>query len=136
MPALSFNPTFAQAIIDGTKRQTIRKHRKKLARIPCSDPKPGDAHYLYTGLRTGHCRKLLDAQCVKVSDIELRLDFSVSIDGKELKWSQIEQLSAKDGFNNTRAFFEFFSKHYGLPFWGLLIQWEKCEKSKSEGIPK
>lgn len=82
------------------------------------------------------CYKFGRIWVVPFSDIELRLDFSVSIDGKELKWSQIEQLSAKDGFNNTRAFFEFFSKHYGLPFWGLLIQWEKCEKSKSEGIPK
>lgn len=49
MVAYSFHPRFVDAILGGTKRQTIRMHRRRHAR-------PGEEMQLYAGMRTRHCR--------------------------------------------------------------------------------
>ncbi len=62
MPAYSFKERFVQFVLDGSKSNTIRSRRKHPA-------KPGDILYLYTGLRTKHCRKLREEECLFVQTI-------------------------------------------------------------------
>jgi len=64
MPALNFQARFADAVERGDKTQTIRAPRKRPFKV-------GDNLYLYTGMRTKWCRKLLDAVCIGVDPIRI-----------------------------------------------------------------
>lgn len=55
MPAYSFKERFVPMIINGTKHQTIRAYRRNL-------PMAGQMAYLFFGLRTKWCHKLLAPQ--------------------------------------------------------------------------
>ena len=117
MPAYNFKQQFAEAVEEGTKRQTIRPKRKR-------PTKPGDRLYLYTGMRTKQCRKLGEATCTEVLDIEIQTS-RVTVAGEALSWAQMKLLASLDGFSDQEAFFQFFEDAYGLPFQGELIRWEK-----------
>lgn len=69
MPLLGFRARFGPAILDGSKRQTIRAPRK--------DQRPhaseGSTLYLYTGLRTKNACKLGEARCLGVDEVRLNL---------------------------------------------------------------
>lgn len=123
MPALNFKKQFANKIISGEKRQTIRANRKD-----GRDPKAGQPLMLYTGMRTKSCVKLMDAVCVSADPINI---FQVSREGKvilgdsyqELDRNQIGALARADGFESISDFFDFFKNTHGLPFLGWLIKW-------------
>ena len=118
MPALNFKKQFAQSVNLGTKRQTIRRYRKD-----GRDPKPGDKLYLYTGMRTKNCKRLLVAKCVCTCYIVINNKKNITLDGKPLNKSEIINLALKDGFDNLNDFISFFEKNHELPFCGLLICW-------------
>ena len=61
MPALNFT-MFVDKVESGEKRQTIRAYRKD-----GRDPKPGDPLYLFTGMRTTACRRLVVAPGVDIT---------------------------------------------------------------------
>ena len=117
MPAYNFKPEFADKIRYGTKRLTIRKKRKR------GNPNPGDVLYLYTGMRTKSCTKLLEAKCTKVNNILISDDYDIYLDEIELNFFDAWKLALRDGFKVQEDFFLFFKNHYGLPFKGLLIKW-------------
>jgi hypothetical protein len=74
VPALNFQSRFAPLILAGTKRSTIRRRRKDRR-----DPKPGQTLYLFTGMRTKSCRRLLETRCERVRPINLiQLAYGVS----------------------------------------------------------
>src|SRR4051812_30290134 len=78
MPAYSFKERFIPMILDGTKRQTIRKRRLKgFAKI-------GDTLYLYFGLRTKFCRKLGEEICTDVRTIHISAKGEVHLYNKRL----------------------------------------------------
>jgi hypothetical protein len=116
MPALNFHKQFAEAILSGAKRQTIRAKRKNPIRA---------GHYLalYTGQRTSQCRKLMDAHCLRVLPIIIE-EFNVILDGRKLWEDEMRELARADGFDRWDDFVKWFDEHHdGLPFEGEVIYW-------------
>lgn len=66
MVAYSFQSRFAEPILAGTKRLTIRAARKRHAR-------PGEEVQLFTGMRTRQCRLLGRSTCIQVCPIKLHM---------------------------------------------------------------
>lgn len=120
MPLLGFKKQFAPLVESGAKRQTIRAKRRD-----GRNPHPGDTLYLYTGLRTKQCRKLGAAKCTSVQEVVITRHGPI-LAGRHLGCDEASELAAKDGFScyGDMADF-FFDKEHDLPFWGLLIEWEK-----------
>lgn len=116
MPLLNFKKQFADDVITGRKKCTIRSLRK-------NPFKRGDHLYLYTGLRTKGCKKLGEAIASEVMPIEIIDIFTVVVDGKKLKPREILELAKKDGFKGEGYFMDFFSHTHELPFSGQIIKW-------------
>lgn len=144
MVAYSFKPRFVVPICLGLgipyalddvvdaeapKRQTIRAvGRRRHAR-------PGETIQLYTGMRTRHCRKIGEARCVSVQEIEIR--FGAVIDtlsrGDRVSFGSLtlddgrslDDFARSDGFPSWVAMKRFWGdEHGGDDFQGLLIRWE------------
>lgn len=121
MVAYSFQPRFAQPIVDGLKRQTIRLPRKRHAR-------PGEHLQLYTGMRTRQCRLISRATCVSVHEIEL-FSYScglidVTIDGHDFE-GNMNDFARADGFDGLTDMWNFWNRMHGWgEFHGMLIRWE------------
>ena len=97
MPLLGFKKRFAPLVEAGTKRTTIRKKRKD-----GRNPHPGETLFLYTGLRTKHCRKLRpDEICKSVEEITIHCGGRIIVACKELNESEKNQVAVADGFSNA-----------------------------------
>lgn len=120
MPLLNFKKCFSQDIRSGKKRQTIRSHKSR-------DPKPGDILYLYTGLRTKHCKKIGSAICTSVEQIEIDHLNNIFLNGRRLNLAERSYLAIADGFAHPSDIVEFIGRQYGIPFNGLLIKWGGIE---------
>lgn len=107
MPAYNFQAQFADDVGGGHKRQTIRPRRKRPTRV-------GDTLYLYTGMRTKNCRKLLEATCQSVEPIEIFPTY-IKINGRVLPHTEMTALAGADGFADLGHFYDFFRDHYGVP---------------------
>ena len=124
MPALNFQARFADLVESGDKRQTIRALRKD-----GRDPKPGDTLYLYTGMRTKACRKLLEAECLMAVPILLergpRIGSRMTLFDAppEIEDETENEIAQRDGFRWPDDLYNFFQQAHGLPFKGLLIRW-------------
>ena len=130
MVALNFKAQFADAVEDGYKRRTIRAPRKD-----GRNPKAGDKLQLYTGMRQRGCRKLRDAECWRVREVDIDY-MGIKIDGRPLYAGDApayqggvdpEQydgdFARADGFDSFTSMLEFFKAEHSLPFTGLLIEW-------------
>jgi hypothetical protein len=100
MVAYSFNSIFSDQVSALIKRQTVRADRKRHARH-------GEPLQLFCGMRTRHCRKLVDPDpvCVGVQQIEIGVNrlidaliASIVIDGIPLDRDEIEAFARADGF--------------------------------------
>lgn len=118
MVAYNFKKQFAPAVKSGCKLQTIRAMRKRHAM-------PGEAIQLYTGMRTKSCQKLIspDPTCKAIRPIKITVD-SVWVDGVILLRHEVERLAIADGFDGIPDFMRFFKETHGLPFEGVLIEWQ------------
>lgn len=129
MPAYSFKERFIPLIKSGEKKQTIRSKRKCQA-------KPGDTLYLYFGMRTKWCTKILETTCIAVSPIEIKKNGSVYIGGAKLNDLDKDMLAYHDGFrpdslqdirvNKKGCFnvmFRWWRQTHALPFKGDIIYW-------------
>lgn len=136
MVAYSFNSRFHDAVSSGEKTQTVRAFRKRHARV-------GEPVQLYAGMRTKHCRKLVDPDpiCTAVKTVELEIvPISVAnpsprlaamlIDGRALSGAEIEVFALADGFKATahttarQRMGRFWAMSHGYgTFEGVLIQW-------------
>lgn len=108
---------FKDRIMDGSKSHTIRATRV----IP---PVAGDTAFLWWKSRDPKEKELLGTTVItKVDEILLHLPHvnSVLLNGKELNQEEIQNLSASDGFDSTREFWEYFGHEV---FRGHLIHWE------------
>ena len=118
MPAYNFQERFAAAVETGAKRQTIRRpRRRRLTR-------PGDTLYLYTGMRTQRCRRLLVTECRAVSPLQLHhgwltLGDEILEEGDE----RVAAVAQADGFASAEEFWAFFERLYGLPVELEIIEW-------------
>jgi len=123
MPAVNFAKQFAEPVENGTKRQTIRRRRKRPIRT-------GDRLALYTGMRTKNCRKLREAKCKHTFGVCIR-DGGVDTFRADGRWNEAwwigspkaDDFARKDGFRNARELVEWFRDRYGLPFLGVVIEW-------------
>ncbi|NSZ48472.1 ASCH domain-containing protein [Agrobacterium vitis] len=103
MVAYGFKKFFAPQIQDGTKTHTIRGHRSRHAHV-------GEPVQLFQGLRTQHCRKIIDDPiCVAVLPIVIMssdlIDAGIvyiAINGQPLRRDEIEPFAASDGFDPIR----------------------------------
>ena len=131
MPALNFKRQFVAHIRSRRKRHTIRAKRKRPI-------KPGETLYLYTGMRTKQCEKIIEpVTCAKVDDIriELRpaqgngaltrgLQFPhVIVEGIDLSEDEKDRLAYADGFDSFADMMKFWDGR--LPFNGDLIHWKE-----------
>ena len=117
MPAINFQKRFAELILTGQKRQTIRLVRKYPIR-------QGDMLYLYTGQRTKHCESLGLVQCTSILKITLTKEFKIIVDIIPLSSIQEESdFITAEGFKSWQDMYRFFNKRYVLPFEGVLIKW-------------
>lgn len=118
MPALNFT-VLIDKVESGEKRHTIRKPRK-------NPIKPGDKLYHYTGMRHPGCRKLGEAICRKVLNIDFRL-IDLFEDGTEeyfgvfyrgcknsWTWKQEKKLAKDNGFDSWEDFKRFFIDTYKI----------------------
>ena len=113
MPSLNFQKQFADKVVSGEKRQTVRKGNRI---------KAGDKLYLYTGQRTKQCRKLGETVCNEIYKIEIT-DEHIYIDLCVLTGIEKEQLAKDDGFECAADMIDWFKNTHGLPFFGQVILW-------------
>lgn len=117
---------FPDKVASGEKRTSIRASRKR------GEFKVGKPIYHYVGLRHKGARKILDAICETVQKIEISKNFKVLVDGVFLKNFEIENLAIVDGFENSEAFFNYFTlgrrKKLRKDFQGNLISWKPLKE--------
>ncbi|QNI34495.1 ASCH domain-containing protein [Alloacidobacterium dinghuense] len=115
MAAFNFKQQFKPMILSGRKRHTIRAKRKR-----CT--KPGERLYLFCGMRTKFCERLMEPVCTKVQDIVIDSTGSIFIDGERLHSDEREALAAADGFASYVDMMKFWNGR--LPFEGDIIHWK------------
>jgi len=127
MPAYSFKERFVPLILSGEKKQTIRNKRKGQA-------KPGNPLYLFYGMRTKWCKRLLDTTCTAVKSIEIKRTGSVYINGRKLTNMEKNILAYDDGFRHEddllrgyggcfQIMLRWWKQTHELPFKGDIIYW-------------
>lgn len=121
MVAYSFQKRFAPLIVDGSKRQTIRAHRKRHAR-------PGEALQLFTGMRTKYCKKIIsDPVCAAVEDITLFVPTGFEpehIISDGVRSYVTPEFAIADGFEDIHDFTRFWHTNHGPgEFHGVVIRW-------------
>lgn len=128
MPGLNFKRQFVQPIRDRRKRHTIRAKRKYPIKV-------GDALYLFTGMRTKHCERILDEKlvCSRVQDILLVIGKTgntlVYIDAVLLSDLEREELAVADGFESWAEMRTFWDGRLNreTPQWeGDIIHWREA----------
>lgn len=116
MGLYNFKPQFVQPILDGTKRHTIRRRRKRPDR-------PGSILHLYTGLRQPGARLLKCVTCLRVMLIQINADGRIFVDERELTGDEKQVLARFDGFEDLASMMAYWRDAGGLPFNGDLIVW-------------
>lgn len=124
---------FIDKILSGEKRQTIRRASQKWANV-----KAGDKLTLYTGLRTKECRKLGEAVVESITPITLQsvddwVEAHTPLGDFMLYYSDLEDLSGRDGFDGVRDFFLFFYNTYiERELEMVVIRWKDFKEAKNE----
>jgi hypothetical protein len=126
MRVILFMPRFEAPILAGTKRQTIRRERKR----PIS---PGDELSLrrWAGMPYRSPQIILGrAECVAVKEVDIWSDGNfllVNVGGFELSQRKVEAFARDDGFEDAADMHQHWANHNGFPFRGVVIQWEGFE---------
>ncbi|HPA21226.1 MAG TPA: hypothetical protein PLU30_26015 [Verrucomicrobiae bacterium] len=129
MAGLNFKRRFVGTILNGEKRQTIRKPRKTPLRV-------GDRLHLLTGMRTKSCRKLGVASCTALQDVRIDRD-GFTLDGVRADGQgRLTEMARADGFVSWSEMVEFFQQTHGLPFSGVLVRWGKLEPAGDPAPPR
>ena len=116
MPSLNFMDRFAGMVERGEKTQAI-VHKRPI--------KVGDTLQLYTGQRSKACRKLGEARCTWVAPVVICYKPAVvEVGGRIYSYRESARFMRRDGFSSVEEFMAFFADCYGLPFDGVLIEWE------------
>lgn len=120
-----FQHRFADRVADGTKLQTIRPPRKRpiVAGDKLSLRKWSDKAYRSPQivLREATC---ISCEFVVIGD-HISLGNSIVMRNEYLTAIELERFAKADGFDSFAEMFDWFSKTHGMPFAGVLIQWEK-----------
>ena len=130
MVAYSFKERFAEPILVGSKRQTIRGDRRRHAR-------PDEQLQLYIGMRTKRCRLIARTRCVGILAVRLRFSRRgdrcraselFEVGGLFLTPRRMDRLAADDGFASVDEMAEFWFENHGrgveeIDFHGVLVRW-------------
>ena len=122
MVAYSFQKRFASRILDGSKRQTIRRDHRRHAR-------PGEMLQLYTGMRSTSCRKIISDQlCISVEPIQIDFTAAGSVLRIEIGGVAVDDIQGfvmADGFDSLADMGAFWTAAHGFSpiFRGVLIRW-------------
>ncbi len=116
---LGYYKRFAEPILLGTKVHTLRKPRKKPAKI-------GEQLHMYTGLRTSKCEVITKKEkLISIQRAWIRIDYYspikqfrlvICVDGRKLNDDEIEKFVRYDGFIDTKDFVAFWvrnNRHFG-----------------------
>ena len=126
MPLIGFT-VFKEKILNGTKRQTIRKLRKR----PIQE---GDMLHLYWKLRTKQCEKLGISPCIEHFLINIQSEYWVGRQRMRiLKFENDEyipmfyketlDIAVRDGFKDDVEMLLWFAERYPLPETFEVIRW-------------
>lgn len=132
MAAYSIQPMFVPHVLTGRKRNTIRAVGRRKHAVP------GKPIQIYRGMRTKHCRLVLESLCRSVRGITIDwrdADFpSVYIDGIG-RVTDLESFAHGDGFDSLAAMRKFWREnHPDAPlFRGYIIEWEPPPAPVEEG---
>ena len=104
------------------KLQTIRAiGRRRHAR-------PGETVQLYCAMRTKQCFKIGDAQCTRVTPINILVEehcIGVQPLDRGLLFLDGDKFAQRDGFDDQHDMQRFWLKEHGIGvFCGILIEWE------------
>lgn len=128
MVAYSFQEQFVQPILEGTKVQTIRANGKR------RHARPGERLQLFTGMRTKHCKKIIDDPvCSAVFDIRIVVGRSaikaITLDAMpSMPMGLFDAFAKRDGFADVAAMHDFWRKTHGVGvFRGKLIRWDGAQ---------
>jgi len=126
MPSLNFKRQFAEAVANGTKRQTIRKRGKLVWKV-------GDLLHFFEGSQNGCGKRLGQATLLSVQQIaidaywkNIHLEKPMPYGGTYMVQIFPEEalaLAVADGFASLDAFFEFFQEQHGRWMNGYLLKW-------------
>jgi hypothetical protein len=123
MTRKSFQPQFEAPILAGTKIHTIRATPKRL-------PKLGEEFvgFIWTGKAyRSPQREFFKSTVAKVLPLWFNGVTILLEDPRTalllLPPGSEERIAKQDGFENLRAMADWFRKHHGLPFTGILIEW-------------
>lgn len=123
----TFKPQFAPRVESGEKRQTIRPTPKVM-------PRPGDIFDArqWTGLPyRSKQRKLGEWPVVRVAQCTINSQGVVYIDGELAP----KGFAKADGFCGSCAMINWFRDTHGLPFSGILIEWDPISVHSSLSVP-
>jgi hypothetical protein len=117
--AYNFKARFADAVANGSKRQTIRAPRKGRSR----HARLGEPVQLYTGLRTKAAWKLRhpDPICIRSTYCHIH---EKGITFGNYPVTHLDDFAKLDGFADFEEMKAWFRETHGLPFIGQLIEWE------------
>ena len=118
---------FKDKILNGDKRQTIRKLRKHPIKV-------GDKLYLYWHLRQKDCEKLLETVCTEVFIIQISSEYWIGrqririiklVDGvwNPMSYKEQNEIATEDGFHNDVEMLSWFVAKYPLPETFQVIRW-------------
>jgi hypothetical protein len=118
MAGISFS-VFRDKILDGSKRQTIRAVRKN----PINE---GQTLYMWWKQRSPQREKLGEAKCTKTTPITIQETKAILTypDSGDYEIVHLDKFAIADGFDNWQQLIEFFDEAHGLPFEGVLIEWD------------
>jgi hypothetical protein len=124
----TFKPEFADAVKNGTKRQTIRP-------MPAREqdcPQVGDI--LDARMWEGHpyrskMRKLRTGRIVRLAKVQILPELPIvlhrlQVEGLEPVPADLDAFARADGFKDWPDMRAWFHREHGLPFTGILIQWD------------
>ena len=116
MPALNYQPQWADRVASGTKPHTIRATRKRPFKV-------GDRLIHYQGMRTKKCTLLGESISAVVMDVEIDTYHRTIRNGSDLL--DADAIARADGFDSLRQMMQFFShRQQGWVFYGQLVAWE------------
>lgn len=126
MPLIGFT-IFKDKIQDGSKRQTIRKLRKRPIKV-------GDTLYIYWKLRTKECERLRVEKCTEHFLIYIMSEYWVGrqrirmLKFENDEWNPISyketlEIAVRDGFKDDVAMLMWFATKHPLPETFEVIRW-------------
>jgi len=124
MAGISFS-VFKDKILNGSKRQTIRGIRK-------NPIKEGEKLYLWWKQRSPQREKLGEAKCVSIRHVYINNGVEIKKPNDNfasflINDGELNQFAIADGFDNWQQLIEFFENAHGLPFEGVLIEWDSIK---------